>query len=85
MKRPDTETVKGMVGGGGGEHQQAVRVKAAQRLCRIHTILVSHINIKEHKVKPLLSCSIKEFRAAVKTGNCGVKGKSGELRLQSGL
>ena len=67
MECPDAEAVEGMVGGGGGEHQQAVRVKTAQGPCRIHAVLVSHINVKEHKAEPFPSGGGKEVRAGNKT------------------
>lgn len=55
--------------------------KAAQCLRGIQPVLISHVNIKKHKVKPFLPGCGKEIRATVKTVNCGVKKQASKLRL----
>ena len=82
VERPDAETVERVVGGGSGEYKQTVWVKAAQGLRRIYSILISHVNIKEHKVKPFFFCGGKKIRAGGILKGYAVKGKAGNLYIQ---
>ena len=57
-------------------NQQAVRIKAAQRLRRVHTVFISHIDIEKYKVKPFSASGSKERSAGIKTQDYSINEKT---------